>query len=488
MLLRSAVGQDLELDSLSQIVFDEFIEQTSSPKKATGYFIEHRNAFRFDDLLFKKSIEYLLDTEQHDLAREILKVNPFLMSQHNSLALYHYYRAVSWMLDEEGWQSFKLAEKSLNNASMWLGRSMAPDFGFYSDVENARGYLSVVARGLSLDSLKNEICIVRWEYIYKAIEHYREALIYNPENEIAQKNLDTLLVMLEEAQIDIPPHQYEQNFLPLNGISIDSIDADSMNDVSLIPVLNYSLLPRNHQMILRELHAYDEIILLVDLSGSMDDPVQWSAEASKFVIAHQLAIYIAMNLRANVFLGVITVGRNCDNRSMALNYPIGSVSRAELISQVSSVSPLGHTPLNKRLRMTKDMFSNKSNNKLVFLLSDGMDTCGEIMDLCGTAAMLHSHGIDLSIFSFILETLDPESRSAFSIYQCMVRPSEGKIYSLDQDGGVDDDVDYSPVSNNILELPPMDTSILWHNNPVLFQFPINNIHPTAQEIIRFEKN
>ena len=191
-------------------------------------------------------------------------------------------------------------------------------------------------------------------------------------------------------------------------------------------------------MILRELHQYDEVMLLIDLSGSMDDPVEWSAEASKFTIAQQLAIYIAINLRANVLLGALSVGRSCDITSMVLNHPIGSVSRKELTVNISTIRPRGHTPLDRRLLMTKDMFSDKSNKKLVFLLSDGMDTCGDIPDLCGTASILAANGIDLSVFSFILEALDPESRSAYAIYQCMVRLTINKIYTIQQDGDVAD--------------------------------------------------
>jgi Ca-activated chloride channel family protein len=191
-----------------------------------------------------------------------------------------------------------------------------------------------------------------------------------------------------------------------------------------------------------------------------------------------------MNLRVNVFLGALTVGRECDVTSMVLNYPIGSASRYEVAASISSMTPRGHTPLDQRLRMTKDMFSDKVNKKLVFLLSDGMDTCGDIPDLCGTAALLAANGIDLSVFSFINETLDEESRSAYAIYQCMVRPTTNRIYKIDQMGGVADEIDYKPVSNNILRLPSMDTSALWHNNPVLFQFPISRIELEADDIIR----
>jgi len=485
-ILPLSIAQEESVDSIIVAgIFEELISETNA-KGAVKLYKENINLIRYHIDLFDDYINYLLSANQSETAIEILKTNPFLMSQHNERALYFYYLGVCQMLDEKGWPYFKQAERSLNTANMELRRSTSPDYGFFSDIENARGYLSIVARGLSMSPEQQPVCLVRWEYIYLAIEHYREALIYNPENEFAQQNLDTLLNKLEKAGIDIPPNNYELNIVPNLSVSLDSVDIDSLNDVSSIPVLDYSLLPRNHQLILRELHAYEEIILLIDLSGSMDDPVAWSNENSKFRIAQQLGIFIAMNLRPNVFLGTITVGRECDNVSMALNYPIASVSRAELAIQIDNVRPHGPTPLNRRLRMTKDMFSAKRNKKLVFLLSDGMDTCGEIPDLCGAAAMLASHGIDLSIFSFIYEAFDAESRSAYAIYQCMVRPSEGKIYKISEDGGVDDQIDYVPVSNNILLLPSMDTSVLWSNNPVLFQFVIENVEPPVDKIIRFD--
>ncbi|MDH3651593.1 MAG: VWA domain-containing protein, partial [Saprospiraceae bacterium] len=419
-------------------------------------------------------------------AIEALKTNPFLRSQHNEQALYHYYLGVSQMVSKRGWPAFKQAEKSMNLAAAELRRSFSPDYGFFSDLENARGYLSITARGLSTDEEKDLVCIIRTEFIYMAINHFREALIYNPDNEIAQGNLDTLLAKLREADIPIPPNPYQQNFLLNSSISLDSVNIDSINDVSLIPILDYSLLPKNYQVILSELHAYDEIVLVMDLSGSMDDPVGWSAEASKFKVAQQLALYITLNLRANVFLGAISVGQQCDRTSMVMHYPVASVSRQELSIQVDAIRPYGHTPLNQRLLMTKEMFSSRQNRKLVFLLSDGMDTCGEIPDLCGTAAILASHGIDLSVFSFIYESLDEESRSAYSIYNCMVNPSEGKIYKITEDGGVRDKIDYIPVSNNILTLPVMDTSYLWKNNQGLYQFDIEGVEPPIERIMKLE--
>ncbi|MCB0688798.1 MAG: VWA domain-containing protein, partial [Saprospiraceae bacterium] len=430
---------------------------------------------------------YLLESNRLEIANEILLTNPFLMSQHNEQALFYYYLAVAQMLDERGWPNYKQAEKSLNRASTEMQRSYMPDYGFFSDLENARGYLSVTARGLSTDEKKDFVCIVRYEFISMAINHFREALIYNPDNEIAQQNLDTLLHKLNMRGLPIPPYPYVQNQISGLAIAFDSLNIDSLHNTANLPVLDYTLLPNNYQLILSELSQYDEIILCLDLSGSMDDPVGWGPETSKFVVAQQLALFICLQMRANVFIGAISVGQQCDEESAVLNYPIASVSRQELMMQVDAIRPYGPTPLNKRLRMTKSMFSLRTNKKLVFLLSDGMDTCHEINELCNTAAMLAANGIDLSVFSFIYETLDPESRTAYSVYNCMTNPSEGKIYKITADGGLKDKIDYEPISTNILRLPTMDTSELWANNKGLFQFPIDGVIPPVEQIIDFEK-
>ena len=482
-------AQKPPLDSTSLVLLQQVKMEAAknNPENIIRLFRENLQTVRYGNQFFHEAISHLLQKNQFEIADKVLEYNPFLMSQHNQLGLYYYYLGVTQMLAKRGWANYKQAEKSLNRAALELRRSFIPDYGFFSDIENTRGYLSITARGISTDQNKALVCIVRYEFISMAINHFRDALMYNPENEIARQNLDTLVSKLNMAGLPIPPYPYSQNVMTGLSIAFDSLNIDSLHNTSRLPVLDYTLLPNNYQLILSELSQYNEIILCLDLSGSMDDGVGWGPEVSKFVVAQQLALFICMQMRQDVFIGAISVGRQCDEGSAALNYPIASVSRMELLMQIDAIRPYGPTPLNKRLRMTRSMFSNRKNQKLVFLLSDGMDTCNEINELCATAAMLATGGIDLSIFSFIYETMDPESRTAYSVYNCMTRPSEGKIYKITQDGGLKDQIEYEPISNNLLLLPPLDTSILWKNNHGLFQFAIDGVVPPIQQIIDFSK-
>ena len=486
-LYQNAHAQNIHRDSLNAIIKQEFFS-AKNPKQAYKLIEKNKQIIRYDDSLYYDINMHFLAVEDFEPLIEIHKYNPFLMSQYNEQAMYHYLKGVGQMLDQRGWTYFKEAEKSMNKARIQLERSWAADYGFYSDVENARGYLAIVARGMSTDSSGNEMCIVRPDFMYQALDHFRTALMYNPENSIAERNRDTVIVKLERLGLPIPPFAFGEVAGDRNFIQLDStIRMDSLNDISTMPILDYSLLPNDYTLILQQLHQYDEVMLLIDLSGSMDDPVEWAREASKFHVAHQLALFISMKLRPNVFLGALSVGQQCDTKSMVLNYPIGGVSRKALIQKIANIRPFGWTPLNRRLLMTKDMFTGKNNRKLVFLISDGMDTCKENPDLCGTAAILAANSIDLSVFSFIYETLDPESRSAYSIYTCMVHPSEGKIYKITHDGGLDENIEYEPISNNLLVLPHMDSSILWTNQKLLYQFGIEGVEPPVSEILKVER-
>lgn len=475
------------LDSTGQLLMQEVksLASRNSGKAIANLFKDNFKYVRYNYAFYHKAANYLLQHGKPEVISDAFAYNPFLMSQHNELALYFYFLGVSQMLDKRGWPSFKQAERSLNRSASEMQKSFMPDYGFYSDIENARGYLSVTARGLSTDQEKNYVCIIRHEFINMAIYHFRDALMYNPDNELAQQNLDTLEAKLRMLGLPLPPERYVEKKMTGMLVHWDSLNIDSLHNTSELPLLDYNLLPNNYQLILSELSQYDEIILCLDLSGSMVDAVGWGPEISKFQVAQQLSLFITLQLQKSAFLGALSVGLKCD-QDAALNYPIASASRYELMTKINAVRPYGYTPLNQRLRMTKDMFSQTQNRKLVFLISDGMDTCDELPELCGTAAMLAANGIDLSVFSFINETLDEEARTAYAVYNCMTTASDGKVYQVTELGGVKEDLDIELISNNILELPLLDTSILWQNNQFLFQFPIEGVVPPVTQIIRFE--
>ncbi len=183
------------LDSSSQIILNQILKESKAKntKSVFQIFTDNKLHIRYDINLFDQALNHLLRSDRIEIAQEVLKRKPFLMSQHNEQALFHYYLGVTQMLSKRGWPAFKQAEKTLNTAAAFIRRSYTPDYGFFSDIENARGYLSITARGLSTNrEVKDPVCVVRHEFINMAINHYREALMYNPENEFAQRNLDTL--------------------------------------------------------------------------------------------------------------------------------------------------------------------------------------------------------------------------------------------------------------------------------------------------------
>jgi len=142
--------------------------------------------------------------------------------------------------------------------------------------------------------------------------------------------------------------------------------------------------------------------------------------------------------------------------------------------------PYGMTPLNQRLLMTPSMYSRKKNKKTVFLLSDGMDSCDESLDLCGTSSYLNDQGIDFNVFSFILETEDNLSIYAYEIYKCLVQQSNGKLFHVDKKGDIQETEIEKLKGELKLVLPHFVKSHAWRGYDNLYQFDINSMFDHAE--------
>jgi len=359
-----------------------------------------------------------------------------------------------------------------------MNQAKVKDLELWSDILNAIGYTSITGRGLSkYNNNSDPFCIQHLDYFKVAYPYFVWSLKYNSENEAAIANRDTLLNIFQELNINEPIVDYHQMPDPdtLSVISLDSIDLKKINERDSI-IYDAKLLPENYQRILNLLNLYDEIVLVLDFSGSMKESTIWSDGVSKFSIMHNLAKYLVKNIKEKSVLGVISVGNTCNPADgIFIMSGIAQKSRVELINDLSVLSPLGSTPLNKRLKMTPYLFSGKNNKKTVFLISDGMDVCDQPFDVCGTASFLNDHDIDFSLFSYILESEEDLSRYAYEIYECMVQKSKGKIFHVDEKGAIQEK-EIDKLKNELkLILPRMVKSTAWKGHDRLYQFDINSI-------------
>ena len=463
-------------DSLSLIQIkkaEKLITKGKKVKKVKKAYLEALEISPSNPIAKDKVVNYLLKLEDYKTVAKVLSRHQFCPHQHNELANHYYLLAL--LHCKRGWDGFHEAYVCFSVANKNLKKSKNPDLKLWSDVLNGLGYTTIVARSTSNTANDQEpFCIVHPTFINQSYPHFYYSTIYNPENEIAHINLETILKKIEALELDLP---VVKGLYPtvekVHQMNIAAMDLDSLNAVDKLDEVKFSMIPNNYQRILNALNEYDEVVLAMDISGSMDDGTQWSKDKPKFEIMKELSLLIAKKLKRKTTLGGITVGGYCDNIDLSLHRKVGEASRETFINQLNTLSTIGLTPLNFRLQMTPQLFSQKNNKKTVFMISDGMDSCSDNLDLCETASMLDNYGIDFSVFSFIIEEIDPESDFAFSIYECMVKQSEGKIFSVNVKGEVKDHL-LEEIDNGLdLTLPQLEKSTVYYTPKKLFQFEIS---------------
>jgi Mg-chelatase subunit ChlD len=336
-----------------------------------------------------------------------------------------------------GVENFHDAYDSFHSAKHQIERAEFPDLDLWADILVACGYSKVVTRSLSSDGKKYYFSILRIEDFLNAYPYYKKATILDPEHEVALKNLDTVEARITKCGKDLPITKdfvFETEELK-KRIHQDSLKKDSLNYINHLRSINLQHLPKQIGQMISLINNYDEIVMVMDISGSMEEHVDWGQNVTRFNVMQELSLAILKQANTRINIGAITVGGECGLFPM-LKSGIGENRRTELSDLISSTRPNGWTPLNRMLSDAGSMFTSASNRKTVLLISDGMDSCREGINLCDTAVKLHNSGIDLTVFSFLLEGTSYENNFAYQIYECMTEAANGKIFHLDASGNI----------------------------------------------------
>ena len=198
------------------------------------------------------------------------------------------------------------------------------------------------------------------------------------------------------------------------------------------PTFGIKFLPDKIWQIINILNEYDEIVLLLDISESMDTEIAINdKEATRFEVMVDLAKYLASSLDYEVQIGGISIGSECDE-SPVLKYKPGEVSREKLIAEINALELDGYTPLNDIMSYTNNLFSDTTEKKAVLLCTDGINSCGE-GNTCEIAKTLYDQGINIYILSFLVEQ---DSQEEYSVFDCIANMTEGEIYEIQGQQGI----------------------------------------------------
>ncbi len=412
-------------------------------KKA--YEISGRHAFFFEEVL-----AYLVSAGEYREASDYLDISRIDTLSNSQKARYYHFRGLLQL--RMGFYHFTRAYQSFREAYYCELRSTVPSFRLLSQIQNAMGYTRMIFGGPNLNGPK-DYPHSNWVTpdLINSLKNFEQALYFDETNSNALANRDTIVAKIKASGMWVDEIELMVRPKPMELIRSElMIDEKSTNDT--LDLMDVNLLPNNKEVLLNILQQYDELLLAVDISGSMDD-IHAVKGVSRFVLMRELVLFLFHELPTSTQTGIVSVGGAC-RRQPQLYFPVEMDARKDVMDHMKMLKPDGNTPLIYSLTRGKELYTTRENKKALFLISDGMERCGPPLDLCILAGDLYALGIDLHIISFIMAGME-DSEFAYEIYHCMTRYSKGRIFRYDEEVREDRKPEPVPIHREVLLLPPI---------------------------------
>ena len=175
---------------------------------------------------------------------------------------------------------------------------------------------------------------------------------------------------------------------------------------------------------------YEELVFLLDISGSMVMEKVPCMGANRFEVMKQTALFVLDSLPPDIQIGLGTVDGDCGTEPHAWD-PVGALSRYDMRYRLQFLPPNGTTPLLERLQACPELFSEQQGvRKSIFLISDGANICrSRGVDICSWAQKLAQRNITINILTF-LDAVQSNT-NAFAEYGCLAENTGGRILYMD---------------------------------------------------------
>ncbi len=174
---------------------------------------------------------------------------------------------------------------------------------------------------------------------------------------------------------------------------------------------------------------YDEILFLLDISGSMVEEKVTCQGATRFEVMRQVVSTIVRNLSPSIDIGLGSIGADC-GAEPTLWYPVGRLDKEAMGTKIRFMVPNGTTPLLSRLKRSIELFSDSvDTKKAIFLVSDGANVCNdEGLNICDWALRLRNK-ITINTLTFLETNLS--NTGAFAEYSCLSENTFGGVMYVD---------------------------------------------------------
>lgn len=281
---------------------------------------------------------------------------------------------------------------------------------------------------------------LRQHDLQAAYHYFQQALAQDPENGTAYHNYQ----MLGDTLGLTPEFQSP------------GVETSRSNPANQPTFLNMD----EHILQTLELRQFDELVFMLDISGSMVAEKVLCMNDDRFGVMKTLSRKIVAQLPDQTRLGIGTIGGDCPDLPAKWK-PSGTISKRELDTDLRFLIPDGTTPLLSRLLRSPELFSDSTQtSKSIFLISDGANTCRESgLDICTFAEELARKGITVNVLTFLNASLN--NTSAFSEYICLADNTNGQVIYLDNLRCYFETFHFDLTSHCQLAIPSFEKSYCW---------------------------
>ena len=302
---------------------------------------------------------------------------------------------------------YRGAVKALKKTLWWIRPGESEEI--HSVVYNLLGYITVINQGKGAHrraGLEKHLHVHQRD-LMTAQEYFEKALFLDSANHSALENYKYLTDLLSSEMA------YQRG-----GQSETSSNSTYVGG-GILSGINW-------------LESYDEIVLLLDITGSMVMEKVPCKGTTRFEVMKEMATAVYSKIPNHIPVGLGTIDGDC-GKSPKNWVKAGSLSEKDFTNTLRFLIPDGTTPMIERLLRVPELFSADAKKKAIFLVSDGADTCpNRKLDICKWAEEIVLEGITIHTLSY----LDPNAinATAFSDYTCLADKTGGKVLYLDNYG------------------------------------------------------
>jgi von Willebrand factor type A domain len=175
----------------------------------------------------------------------------------------------------------------------------------------------------------------------------------------------------------------------------------------------------------------DNIMILLDASYSMGEilPSNSVDLENKMLAAKRTVLDVLRTIPPNVRVGLRVYGNSANQftscRASTTLVPLGQDNRHLMSSKLIGLKPTGATPISYSIQRALDEdFRLVNGKRIIILISDGIETCGE--DPCDLAVRMQKSGANIKINVVGLGLQDYE---AVKQLRCVALATKGKFYT-----------------------------------------------------------